>query len=421
MLKKWTRTACFLMAGVLFLSNPMIVSAVTQSVESLEKKINKDSEALSSAKDEKKDLKSDLKEVQEKKRELESAKLELASDVQKMDQEMLVLETKINDLETLLEEKQAEVDQAKVDLKKAQEDIEKQYEEMKIRIRFMYEHGSTTYINILLGAGSFGEMLNKAEYIEQLSEYDRMMLVKFQDTKDEIGKLEKNLEGQVDSLDQQKKAVDEKKQEMNGLIKDKESEIVKFQEDIKDQQAAIEEYESMIAEQDATIKALEAAVAASKAAKKAAEEERAKQSVSGNSSGYKELVFGGGPFCWPAPSYTRVSDPFGYRMHPILKVQQFHNGLDLAAPSGSAILAAADGIVVAAAYSSTMGNYVMIDHGSDLFTIYMHASSLNVSNGQSVKKGDRIASVGSTGRSTGAHLHFGVRKNGSYVNPGNYL
>ena len=93
----------------------------------------------------------------------------------------------------------------------------------------------------------------------------------------------------------------------------------------------------------------------------------------------------------------------------------------MAAPGGSAILAAYDGKVVAAAYSGSMGNYIMIDHGDSLYTIYMHASALYVSKGQEVKRGDKIAAVGSTGRSTGNHLHFSVRLNGSYVSPWNYL
>lgn len=422
MMKRWIRSVSAVMIMIFLVTDPTILFAAPQSVESLEQQINSDSKELDSAKSEKKGLKSDLSEIEKKKQELEKAKSELTSDVLEMDKQMIEIEGKIADLEDLISRKSEEVEQTKLQLKQAKEDVEKQYEDMKIRIRFMYEHGSSTYIQILLGAGSFGEMLNKAEYIEQLSEYDRMMLEKFKETKDEVATLEQSLESQVDSLLVQKKEVDAKRNEMDGLIKDKESEIVKYQEDIKDQQAAIEEYEAMIAEQDATIKALEAAVAAAKEAKKKAEEERKKASLSGNSvGGYKELTFSGGPFCWPAPSYTRISDVYGYRMHPILNVEKFHNGIDMAAPTGTPILAAADGIVIAAAYSPTMGNYIMIDHGSEIYTIYMHASSLSVSNGATVKKGDRIGSVGSTGRSTGAHLHFGVRQNGSYVNPANYL
>ena len=108
-------------------------------------------------------------------------------------------------------------------------------------------------------------------------------------------------------------------------------------------------------------------------------------------------------------------------MHPTLGVEKFHNGIDLASPSGTKILAAYDGEVVAAAYSSSMGNYIMINHGNGLYTIYMHASALYVSKGDIVVKGEHIAAVGSTGRSTGPHLHFGVRLNGEYVSPWNYL
>ena len=133
------------------------------------------------------------------------------------------------------------------------------------------------------------------------------------------------------------------------------------------------------------------------------------------------IIYDGGVFAFPLESYTRVSSDYGYRIHPILNVQQFHNGVDFAAPKGTKIYAAYDGEVVAATYSSTMGNYVMIDHGSGLFTIYMHASKLYVSKGDIVIKGDHIAAVGTTGRSTGNHLHFTVRKNGAYESPWNYL
>jgi murein DD-endopeptidase MepM/ murein hydrolase activator NlpD len=126
-------------------------------------------------------------------------------------------------------------------------------------------------------------------------------------------------------------------------------------------------------------------------------------------------------FQMPLNSYKRISDDYGMRMHPTLGVEKFHNGVDFAANSGTPILAAYGGTVVAAAYNSSMGNYVMINHGDGLYTIYMHASELYVSAGQTVSKGETIAAVGSTGRSTGPHLHFSVRLNGEYVNPWNYL
>ncbi|MBR6469998.1 MAG: M23 family metallopeptidase, partial [Lachnospiraceae bacterium] len=187
----------------------------------------------------------------------------------------------------------------------------------------------------------------------------------------------------------------------------KENQIVAYQTDINNKEAAIKEYEAEIAAQDEIIKTLENRIA----------EERRKLQEQNKST----RTYDGGMFKFPCPNYTRISDDYGMRMHPILKVEKFHNGVDLAAPSGSPILAAYDGDVVSAGYSSSMGNYIMIDHGDSLITIYMHASSLNVSTGQSVSKGQKIGAVGSTGRSTGPHLHFSVRKDGNYVSPWNYI
>lgn len=140
---------------------------------------------------------------------------------------------------------------------------------------------------------------------------------------------------------------------MNALISAKEQEISNVTSDIKNKEAAIAEYEADIAEQNQTIAALEKAVAEERA--RLAEEQGRR--------------YDGGVFTWPAPSYTRISDDYGNRIHPTLGIQKFHNGIDMAAPGGSAILAAYDGKVVAADYNSSMGNYIMIDHGDSLYTI----------------------------------------------------
>ena len=205
-------------------------------------------------------------------------------------------------------------------------------------------------------------------------------------------------------MEEAKKNVETEQESLENLISQKQAEIAAYEEDIKNREQVLKEYEAEIAAQNAEIKELENAA---KALQKQLEE----------TNNANKRKYDGGMFTWPAPSYTRISDEYGNRMHPILKVQQFHNGLDMAAPGGSPILAAYNGTVVAAAYSSSMGNYIMIDHGDNLFTIYMHASALYVSNGAEVTKGQKIAAVGSTGRSTGNHLHFSVRLNGSYVSP----
>lgn len=404
-----------IMAAVLLIGATGTAFAAPESADSLDDAINKGTDALSDAQDEKKQLQSNLSAAQAMKKELENAKSALTGDVVELDSQMSEVSNDLLEVQNLLDTKEAELDKTTKELAQAKIDVEKQYEDMKLRIKFMYENGTMSYIQILLSSGSFSELLNKAEYIEQVSEYDRNMLQTYQDNRDKITRLEKDLKDQKEVLEQVKGDVEAKQTEMAGLISDKQTEIEGYENDIQNKEEAIKEYEAMIAEQDSTIKALEASVAAAKA-------KRVQMTVSDNSTNAADQPsYGGGAFVWPAPSYTRISDDYGYRTHPILGIQQFHSGVDMAAPSGSSILAAADGTVVAATYNATMGNYVMIDHGNGLYTIYMHASALYVSSGQSVSAGSTIAAVGSTGRSTGAHLHFSVRQNGSYVSPWNYL
>lgn len=404
-----------IMAAVLLIGATGTAFAAPESADSLDDAINKGTDALSDAQDEKKQLQSNLSAAQAMKKELENAKTALTGDVVELDSQMSEVSNDLLEVQNLLDTKEAELDKTTKELAQAKIDVKKQYEDMKLRIKFMYENGTMSYIQILLSSGSFSELLNKAEYIEQVSEYDRNMLQTYQDNRDKITRLEKDLKDQKEVLEQVKGDVEAKQTEMAGLISDKQTEIEGYESDIQNKEEAIKEYESMIAEQDSTIKALEASVAAAKA-------KRTQMTVSDNSTNAADQPhYGGGAFVWPAPSYTRISDDYGYRTHPILGIQKFHSGVDMAAPSGSSILAAADGTVVAATYNATMGNYVMIDHGNGLYTIYMHASALYVSSGQSVSAGSTIAAVGSTGRSTGAHLHFSVRQNGSYVSPWNYL
>lgn len=402
--KRWLG---FLLALVMLVITPCSVMADTK--ESLDQQIREDSAALDNAQSEKEKLQDNLEAAQELKKALQVTKNELTDHMVELDNEMSQVSMKLFEVEELLKMKEVEHRETEERLVVAKDNIEKQYEDMKIRIQFMYEHGSMSFLEILLSSSSFSEMLNKAEYIEQVSAYDRQMLNQYEVTKVKVEELEKELSDQKQILETVRADVQKQQDEMKGLIDEKKEEISEYETDIANKEKAIKEYEDMIAEQDGIIGALEAAVASAK-------KKQQQMGVSNNSASY-----GGGTFCWPAPSYTRISDDYGWRTHPTLGVQQFHNGVDMASPSGSPILAAADGVVVAASYNATMGNYVMIDHGGGLFTIYMHASALFVSSGNVVSAGDEIAAVGSTGRSTGPHLHFGVRLNGSYVSPWNYL
>ena len=383
------------------------LGSIKVRAEVTEEGIKQKESQIESARQEREGMKSNLTDLQKVQAELKASKNDLNSYVKKLDESLTGIQQKINELETKITSKEQEIQKTQTELEKTQAEQQAQYEAMKARIKFMYERGDSLYLELLLESGSFAEMLNKAEYVEMLSEYDRNKLNEYINTAKMIELTKEELEQEKQTLTDAKADVAVEQANMQTLINDKTAEIGDISANITDKQAAIDEYEASIQEQNDTISALEKAVAEEKKQLEAQQK--------------KAQTYDGGMFTWPCPSYTRISDDYGNRIHPILGIQQFHNGIDMAAPGGSPILAAYNGTVVAADYSTTMGNYVMIDHGDGLYTVYMHASSLSVSTGQTVSKGDQIAAVGATGRATGNHLHFSVRLNGSYVNPWNYL
>ena len=382
------------------------VHAEEVDVDAIKASIQEKQEQIEEAEKAKSKIKSNITNIQAMVSALEKEKGDLEAYVTKLDEDLTDVQEKIAELKDLISEKETEIEETEEELEEAEEIQATQYENMKKRIKFIYEKGDTFYLELVMSSASFGEMLNKATYVEKISEYDATKLEEFKQTCEYIQACKEQLDAEKELLDEAKVQVEEEEANLETLISAKEGEINLKTADINNKEAAIKEYEEDLAAQTATIQALEAAVAA----------ERAQLAEAGEA-----IVYDGGMFKWPAPSYTRISDDYGSRTHPILGVQQFHNGVDMAAPGGSPILAAYDGKVVAAAYNASMGNYIMINHGDGLYTIYMHASALYVSTGETVTRGQKIAAVGTTGRSTGNHLHFSVRKDGAYVSPWNYL
>lgn len=404
-MKQWKRVLCVILCFLIVLGIAGRYETTAHASELTNESIRQKEQEINRAREEKKALQNGLTDVKELKKELEASKENLTNYVTQLDAQLVEIQAKINSLKEMILTKEEEISAKAVELEEALGVQQAQYEAMKSRIKFMYEKGDMLYLELVFAAESFGDMLNKAEYIEMLSAYDRKMLDEYVAYAEYVALCKEGLEEEKAVLDEAKAAVEEEERSLNELIAAKEQEVYKVSADIRSKESAIQEYQAEIASQNETIAALEAAVA----------EERKRLAAE---QGRK---YDGGVFTWPAPSYTRISDEYGNRMHPTLGIERFHNGIDMAAPGGSAILAAYDGTVVAAAYSSSMGNYIMIDHGDNLYTIYMHASALYVSKGAEVSKGQTIAAVGSTGRSTGNHLHFSVRLNGNYVNPRNYL
>lgn len=389
---------CFLVSlGSSFVSDAVVTS---ESIKEKENQIN-------SVENEKKKLQAGLSDIKKIKKELEKSKKDLESYVEKLDSNLLSVTQKIEELSNVILEKEEEIRVTSKELEDAVNLEESQYEAMKVRIQFMYEQGDDFYLEAIWGADSFGDILNRADYFEELASYDRRQLDEYILNRQMIEMCKEQLEAQKEVLDEAKSIQEEEEKNLENLIGMKEKEIVSYQTDINNKEQAIQEYEADIAARTELIAALEKAVA---------DEKRKIMEENG-----EVIQYDGGVFQWPVPAYTRISSDYGNRVHPTLGVVLFHNGVDMAAPTGSKILAAYDGKVIAADYSNTMGNYAMIDHGDGLFTVYMHASQLHVSRGDIVIRGEHIADVGSTGRSTGPHLHFSVRLNGVYVSPWNYL
>ena len=387
---------------ILVLAAGISIQASSASTE----KVTEDAastKSLQEAQDEKAQLEKALKEAQSTIEDLRDSKGDIESKVTELNQQLIDISARITDLENQLTAKSEDIQETKDELAGAKEREAQQYADMKVRIQFMYENGQTSYLEVLLSSRNISEFLNSADYIAQIQSYDRQKLTEYQDTVESIVNLEAQLEQEYTDLEALKSTVESNKATVAAMMRQKESELADISGDIEDAQSDADYYAAEIQAQEELIAAI-----------KRAEAEKA-------AAGVEEHPYTGGAFRWPCPSSTRVTSDYGTRVSPMSGASSNHKGIDIGASAGADIIAAADGTVTAASYSSAAGNYVMIDHGGGLYTVYMHASSLLVSPGQTVSAGDVIAKVGSTGISTGSHLHFGVSLNGSYVSPWSYL
>ena len=372
---------------------------------------------LSDAKDEKQQLESNKSKAEKQVEQLQKKQQKLQASIEKLDKQMAQLDEKLTELNDELETARTALAKTKEELAQAKIDEKNQYESMKVRLKYMYENGESGYLDIIFQAKSIGDMLNRAEYVAQIAEYDNTMLDRLEATKEKIAEKEVQQKKEVQEVKAIRAEVKAQKQELKTTAWNKRKQVKEFQQSIKKQKSLIAAYEQQIDEQEKKIQELE-----EKAREEAQKAQQAKQNSSSSSTGSTSSgSYTGSGFTWPCPSSHTITSQYGYRIHPILGTSKLHNGIDVGAAYGSSIVAADSGTVIAAGYNSSMGNYVMIDHGGGITTVYMHASSLLVSSGQSVSRGQQVAKVGSTGLSTGNHLHFSVMKNGSYVNPWDYL
>lgn len=350
------------------------------------------------------DLKNKAKKKEEENKELEKKVSGMEKEIEAMDQKIEKASDKADKLEKKLNETKKQVSDTKEKLSEAKASKEKQYKIMSKRIKYLYENGNTGYIDVIVQAKSFNEFLTRLDYVSKISNYDNNMFHKLRKTQDKIALASKKLE---ESYKEIKTVTNEAKAEeakIVSLADSKKSKLIQFQQKIASNKDLMRKYQDRIDYYDT--------VANKPSGGNAGNSPSSGSSKPGGSS--SSLI-------WPVPSCHTVTSPFGNRTHPVQGGTKFHEGIDIGAPKGSTVVAAGSGTVEVAGYSPYNGNWVKIDHGNGLETLYLHNSSLKVSAGQRVSRGQKIASSGSTGMSTGPHLHFAVKKNGSYVNPMNYM
>ena len=336
------------------------------------------------------------KQISSLQKELKEGKVqekELGKKLSNLNSQIGVIESEISSLNGDISEAEKKVAAANAELKKSQAEMNEQNELMGKRVRSMYKSGEMGMLEILLSSENIAELMTNLDMSQKIMDGDIKVLKEMEVRHAKIEKQKQALAAMKSKLQTQKAALDEKKKGLASSQRNVAS--------LKSQVAS--ENKELEAEIDAVNKEADAIKAEILKAQS------------------KNTKYTGGAMMWPCPASSRITSSFGYRFHPVLKVNKLHTGIDIGVASGNAVVAANAGTVIKAGWNNSYGYMVMIDHGGGIVTLYAHNSSLCVSSGQSVSMGQTIAYSGSTGMSTGPHLHFEVRVNGEYVNPLSYV
>ena len=366
----------------------MIISsagAVTQSEIDALKKEQEESQAKQDAlKDQLADLEADQAAAQEKR--------------QLLTEQLNAINAEIANIDAQISYYDGEIAQKEAERKEAEAREAEQYDLFCQRVRMMEEQGTVSYWSILFNAESFSDLLDRIADVDAVMAYDNEVMDQLIATREEL----ERVQGELESARAEEQAAKEQQ----------EAKKAEQQAKVAEAQALVDQINADTAEVNRQLDAESAAASEIQAEiaqkQKQLEEERKQNNI---------VISSETGYLWPLPGYYRLSSQFGYRIHPITGVAHSHTGIDIPASGGTPILAAKSGQVVTSAYHYSYGNYVVIDHGNGNSTLYAHMSSRAVSEGQMVTQGQVIGYVGTTGSSTGNHLHFEVRDNYTRVDP----
>lgn len=312
----------------------------------------------------------------------------VAKAIEKLDLEVDKANSEIEEVENQLKKLGKKIDVTKEELKKAEENIKNKNSTLNSRLRVMYKNGTVGYLEVLLSSNDLSDFLSRLDMVKCIVNHDVDLLKYMKEQRATIEQKKKDLEAQHNSVQVAKKNLENKKNNLIVASRAKEDLMRNLKTDKTQMEKQYDELNEL--------------------AKNLEEKILREQSLE---------KYIGGDLIWPSPGITRITSPFGYRIHPIFKTKKFHTGIDVGVPSGTTILAANFGKVMHAGWLGGYGKAVLIDHGGGIATLYAHNSKVLVKKGDKVSRGQAISKSGSTGYSTGPHLHFEVRKNGKYINP----
>jgi len=340
---------------------------------------------------------------------------QLTQRIQELNQQQMEVVYALESIELSLLDTQLRIEEAEMDLEVARAEYDLQFEILRTRVREIHEHGSVGFLDLLFGAENILDFFARWEFIRVVAQFDRDLLANIQEQ-------ENIMTQHIDDLSRWHNMVEDLQFQYNRTSED----LAFLIEEHSQILIALATDEANQAEFLALLQEEERRTQADYSNMRAALRREESEIARANANREREermarLNDFNGTFQWPIPTHSYISSPFGMRVHPITRVNRMHTGIDVPAPTGTRLIAAADGYVRFAGWSSGYGQTIIIDHGNGYSTLYAHNSRNRVTTGQAVTRGQHIADVGSTGMSTGPHVHFEIRMNNSHRNPMNYF
>lgn len=405
MRNKIARTITVLILTTLILSSCLYFVRAAEDTATLSENTNETSNNTVnslSLNEQKEQVEEELAKAEEQLTYVQEELSEAVVQLQEMDDKINEYQATLDQVNSQYEELQQKVAESEAQLQEAQEKYDKKLNLLKSRLVAIYKNGETKYLDVLMNSKSIIDFVSKYYAIQRIAEIDSQTIDELEQTKQELEKINNELEEDKAQMKIAKVEAEKQTVVLTNTRTVYENQKNSLSESEKQLNAQIETYKKQQEELENLIQ------------------------YTINGSTY-ELKYSGGVMIWPTLESSYITSPYGSRLHPIQGVIKNHDGIDIGGSTGDPVYAAADGIIIYSAFNTGgYGNMVMIDHGLNsegvkIVTLYAHGDKLLKSVGETVKQGDVIMEMGSTGNSTGPHVHFEVRENGSHVDPKNYL